>query len=132
MFWVGDVLGHDVDVVSVGQQVREEFGGGQLSDKVVAVQEVCVVGEEILILRLEILAGDSLVSCQQVSEGREGVRCHTETRTLHILKELFESVGEENNRGERLVEQTLPEHDAGVVADGDVVVALAESHQDLV
>ena len=74
MFWVGDVLGHDVDVVSVGQQVREEFGGGQMSDKVVAVQEVCVVGEEILILRLEILAGDSLVSCQQVSEGREGVR----------------------------------------------------------
>ena len=28
--------------------------------------------------------------------------------------------------------ERVPEHEAGVVTDGDVVVALTESHQDLV
>jgi len=68
----------------------------------------------LIIVSLQEVCGQHLVSGEQFLEGGEGVGGDIEGGHLHVLEEVEEVLGVEDNLGEGLEADALPQHCAAV------------------
>lgn len=126
----GDVAVHDGEVVPVQQQLAQQLQRLALRHVVLRLEQLGVLGEEVVEVCLEELGDDGLVAREQVLQRRERVRADVERRALHVGEQLVEVVAADDLLGEKFVASRLAEHSAVMKRDLRLVVPTQQLEQD--
>ncbi|GMT31805.1 hypothetical protein PFISCL1PPCAC_23102, partial [Pristionchus fissidentatus] len=128
---VRDVPSHDVEVVAVEQQLAQQLQTLPPRHVVLAVEQLLVVDEEGVVVRVEELGRHRLVLRNQYLKCREGVAGDVEAAHLDVLEELVERLVVQDQLGEVVVSDALAQHRAARHSNVGALVPLDELLQHL-
>ena len=129
--WIADVFGHHREIVSVQEQLPQQLERLSLGHVVITVQELLIVEKHLVIVLLQELCRQHLVSRQQLLEGGEGIGGDVEGADLDVLEEVVEVVAVEDDLGQGLVPDALLQHSSTVESNLLVFVSSAQCEDDL-